>query len=91
MISTTFSYWIGSVKNFFVSLNSVYKYKKEIPKPRSGLLCPDTIDLEYDRELRKAHANVPKKSKLQLKLEYILKLVFTLTLYGCLVYFYRRK
>jgi hypothetical protein len=86
-----FLYWIRQIKNFFVSLNSPYKYRQKVDKPRTDTLCEYTLFLEEELAIVKAHRNIPKKSKLQLNIEFVLSLVVTLSFYGLLVYLFRRK
>jgi hypothetical protein len=86
-----FLYWIREIKNFFVSFSSPYKYRKKLPKRRTDVLCEDTIHLEYERDLITAHANVPKKTKRQLIVEFVLRIVFILFTHGFLIYLFRKK
>lgn len=74
-----------------MSLNSPYKYRQKVEKPKTDTLCEYTLFLEEELAIAKAHRNVPKKSKLQLNIEYVLSLVVTLSFYSLLVYLFRRK
>lgn len=86
-----FLYWIRQIKNFFVSLNSPYKYRQKVEKPKTDTLCEYTLFLEEEFAIAKAHRNIPKKSKLQLNIEWVLSAVVTLLLYSLLVYLFRKK
>lgn len=79
------------ILNFIKCINHPYvKYNKP-NRPDTSILCEDEIDRQKDLELIRAHKSVARKSKLRLRLEFILKLVFVITFYLFIIYTYRKQ
>ena len=77
--------------NFIKCINHPYVQYKKPKEIDTSILCENEIDKQKELEIIRAHKNIPKKSKLRIKLELILKLIFVILLYSFIIYSYRKQ